>query len=48
MTFLKQLDEGVRQAAGHVEQLGKLLLVEMNGLAELVGSRSSVPKEQAR
>ena len=36
------------QAAGHVEQLTRLLLEEMGNLKELIGSRSSVPKEQAR
>jgi hypothetical protein len=43
---VQQLDEAFKQAGAHAEQLTRLLLEEMGGLKELIGARSSVPKEQ--
>jgi len=44
--YLKQLDGAFKQASSHTEQLTRLLLTEMESLKDLVGSRTSVPKEQ--
>jgi len=46
LAYLKQLEASFRQAASHAEQLTRMLLNEMEALKELVGSRTSVPKEQ--
>jgi len=45
ISYLSQLDSAFKQAGSHAEQLTRMLLSEMEGLKELVGSRTSVPKE---
>ena len=44
--FLARLDGGFKQAGGHIEELTRMLLAEIESLKGLVGARSSVPKEQ--
>jgi len=45
-TYLSQLDDSFQQSARHIEEMTRLFLKEMDALKQLVGSRSSVPKEQ--
>ena len=48
VAYLRQIDEGLRQASDHIGQLTRMLLQEMETLQDLVGSRTSVPKELVR
>jgi hypothetical protein len=43
---LTQTDDGLKQAAEHIDQLTRMLLREMETVQDLVGARTSVPKEQ--
>lgn len=45
-SYLQELATGFKQAGSHVEELSHMYLAEMQQLQALVGSRSSVPKEQ--
>ena len=45
-SYLQELASGFQQAGAHVEELSHMFLAEMQQLQALVGSRSSVPKEQ--
>lgn len=46
LAYLSTLYAAFKSSGAHVEQLTRLLLQEMEALKQLVGSRSSVPKEQ--
>lgn len=46
VALLTQTDEGLKQAAEHIDQLTHMLLQEMEAVQDLVGARTSVPKEQ--
>ena len=46
LSYLKQMEGSFKQAASHAEQLTRMLLNEMEALKDLVGTRTSVPKEQ--
>jgi len=45
-SYMQELAAGFKQAGAHVEELSHMFLAEMQQLQALVGSRSSVPKEQ--
>jgi len=45
-SYMQELANGFKQAGSHVEELSHMFLAEMQQLQSLVGSRSSVPKEQ--
>ena len=44
--YLQELASSFKNAGSHVDELSQMLLAEMQQLQSLVGSRSSVPKEQ--
>ena len=46
VSYLNTLNAAFKQSGAHLEQLTRMLLNEMEGLKTLVGSRTSVPKEQ--
>ena len=46
VAYLETLSGGFQQSGAHIEQLTRMLLTEVETLKQLVGARSSVPKEQ--
>lgn len=46
LAYLNTLYTAFKNSGSHIEQLTRMLLQEMEALKQLVGSRSSVTKEQ--